>query len=123
MNHVQNKLGNTAKYNEMAAFLGLDEDDSIRRTFDAELTPENGHLGRWRVELEPEQRDRLDRRYHEVIAAMTTDPNQILLLPRGPVALQTTAPGLSGPTTASPPACWPASANAPARPRSARPSN
>src|SRR5665809_40996 len=28
-------------------FVGLGEDGAIRATFDSELTPENGHLGRW----------------------------------------------------------------------------
>jgi hypothetical protein len=54
-------------------FLGLDEDEEIRRTFDAELTPENGHLGRWRVELSGTERDELDRRYRAVLERMAED--------------------------------------------------
>ncbi len=54
-------------------FLGLDEDDALRDTFDTELTAANGHLGRWRTELAGEQRDRLDRRYREVLRAMAED--------------------------------------------------
>ena len=54
-------------------FLELDEDEPIRRTFDTELTPANGHLGRWRTELPADQRDRLDRRYREILRAMAED--------------------------------------------------
>jgi hypothetical protein len=54
-------------------FLGLEGDDAIRRTFDAELTAENGHLGRWRVELAGGERDELDRTYRELLARMAAD--------------------------------------------------
>jgi hypothetical protein len=78
-------------------FLGLDEDESIRRTFDAELTPENGHLGRWRVELPREQRDALDRRYREILGRMAEDgvasrpdpdplPAEFATVPAGPAS-------------------------------------
>jgi hypothetical protein len=66
----------TRRENSLAAlleFLELDEDPGIRRTFDSELTPEYGHLGRWRTELAGGERDELDRRYREVLAAMATD--------------------------------------------------
>ena len=54
-------------------FLELEEDEAIRRTFDAELTAENGHLGRWRVELPEAERDELDRRYREVLRRQAQD--------------------------------------------------
>ena len=54
-------------------FLELEEDEAIRRTFDAELTAENGHLGRWRVELPEAERDELDRRYREVLRRQAED--------------------------------------------------
>ena len=54
-------------------FLELEEDEAIRRTFDAELTAENGHLGRWRVELPDAERDELDRRYREVLRRQAED--------------------------------------------------
>jgi hypothetical protein len=54
-------------------FLGLEEDDAIRATFEAELTPQNGHLGRWRVELDGRERDELDRRYRELLEQMAAD--------------------------------------------------
>jgi hypothetical protein len=54
-------------------FLDLEEDEAIRRTFDTQLTAENGHLGRWRVELAGEERDELDRRYRERLAWMAED--------------------------------------------------
>jgi Sulfotransferase family len=66
----------TGREHSLAAlleFLELDEDDAIRRTFDTELTPENGHLGRWRVELPAAERDELDRRYREVLDRMAAD--------------------------------------------------
>jgi Sulfotransferase family len=54
-------------------FLELDEDPGIRGVFDSELTAENGHLGRWRTELAGGERDELDRRYRDVLAAMAAD--------------------------------------------------
>src|SRR5215211_2280687 len=54
-------------------FLGLEEDEEIRRTFDTELTAENGHLGRWRVDLPEAERDELDRRYREMLDQMAAD--------------------------------------------------
>jgi hypothetical protein len=54
-------------------FLELEENEAIRRTFDAELTAENGHLGRWRVELPEAERDELDRRYREVLRRQAED--------------------------------------------------
>jgi hypothetical protein len=41
--------------------------------FDSELTAENGHLGRWRTELAGGERDELDRRYRDVLAAMAAE--------------------------------------------------
>jgi Sulfotransferase family len=54
-------------------FLGLEEDEPLRRTFDSELTAENGHLGRWRVELPAAERDELDRRYRDVLRRQAED--------------------------------------------------
>jgi len=54
-------------------FLDLEEDEGIRRSFETELTAENGHLGRWRVELSGEEREALDRSYHELLGRMTED--------------------------------------------------
>ena len=56
-----------------AKFLGLEEDEEIRRRFDTELTAQNGHLGRWRVELPNAERDELDRRYREILDQMAAD--------------------------------------------------
>ena len=61
------------RFAALLEFLGLEEDDAIRTTFDTELTAENGHLGRWRVELPEAERDELDRRYREVLAQMEAD--------------------------------------------------
>lgn len=57
----------------LLTFLGLDEDAAIRRTFDSELTAENGHLGRWRTDLDGDERTELERRYREILAAMAAD--------------------------------------------------
>jgi Sulfotransferase family len=65
--------GREHTFAELLEFLGLEEDTAIRRTFDAELTAENGHLGRWRVELPGTQRDELDRTYREMIDQMAAD--------------------------------------------------
>jgi Sulfotransferase family len=54
-------------------FLGLEEDEVIRFVFDTELTPENGHLGRWQVELSGDERELVDRRYRELLRAMGED--------------------------------------------------
>lgn len=61
------------RFAALLEFLGLEEYDAIRTTFDTELTAENGHLGRWRVELPEAERDELDRRYREVLAQMEAD--------------------------------------------------
>lgn len=58
---------------ELLEFLELDEDEAIRATFDSELTAENGHLGRWRVELAERERDELDLRYREMLEQMAVD--------------------------------------------------
>ena len=61
------------RFAALLEFLELDEDEAIRATFEGELTPENGHLGRWRVELPAPERDELDRRYREVLEQMAID--------------------------------------------------
>lgn len=61
------------RFAELLEFLGLEEDDAIRATFEGELTAENGHLGRWRVELAEAERDELDRRYREILGQMAVD--------------------------------------------------
>jgi hypothetical protein len=61
------------RFAALLEFLELQEDEAIRRTFDAELTPENGHLGRWRVELSGAEREELDRRYREVLRRQAED--------------------------------------------------
>ena len=57
----------------LLSFLGLEEDEGIRRTFQSELTAEHGHLGRWRVDLGAKERGELDRAYREVLARMGED--------------------------------------------------
>ena len=61
------------RFAALLRFLDLEEDEVIRFVFDTELTPENGHLGRWRVELAGEEREALDRAYREVLARMAED--------------------------------------------------
>ena len=61
------------RFAALLEFLELEEDESIRTTFDTALTPENGHLGRWRVELTGSERDELDRRYREMLEQMAAD--------------------------------------------------
>lgn len=61
------------RFAALLEFCELEEDAAIRATFDSELTAENGHLGRWRVELGEAERDELDRRYREVLAQMAAD--------------------------------------------------
>lgn len=54
-------------------FLDLDEAPELRALFDSELTAENGHLGRWRVELSDPERVELDRRYKERLERLAAD--------------------------------------------------
>jgi hypothetical protein len=57
----------------LLSFLELEDDEGMRRTFERELTAENGHLGRWRVELAGAEREQLDRAYRDVLRAMERD--------------------------------------------------
>jgi len=61
------------RFAALLEFLGLEEDEAIRATFDTEVTAHNGHLGRWKVELTGPERDELDRRYREVLEQMAAD--------------------------------------------------
>lgn len=52
-------------YERVRTTLHLPPDEGMRRFFDDEMSPERGHLGRWRSQLPPEDVERFDRRYRE----------------------------------------------------------
>ena len=62
-------------YDELLAFLGVDDDEAMREYFDAAVTAEAAHLGRWRSELGPIGRRRVERRYRLLVAALDAEGN------------------------------------------------
>jgi hypothetical protein len=58
-------------YERIRSFLELPPDDGMRAFFDDRMTPERGHLGRWRQQLPSEaDADRFEDRYREHLTAI-----------------------------------------------------
>jgi hypothetical protein len=64
-----------SSYTGLLGFLGLDDEPGIREFFEAEVTAEAAHLGRWRTELGPAGRARVRRRYERTVAALGREGN------------------------------------------------
>lgn len=52
-----------AAYGGLLDFLGLEDEERMRRYFDKKMTAERANIGRWRTDLSGGRRDRLDRAY------------------------------------------------------------
>lgn len=48
-------------------FLEVDDPEPMRRYFDAEISAEAAHLGRWRERMPPPEARRVDRRYRKLV--------------------------------------------------------
>jgi hypothetical protein len=62
-------------YAELLAFLGLEDEEGTRAFFDAEMTPETAHLGRWRGQLSGPGRVLAQRRYEWTVGALEREGN------------------------------------------------
>jgi hypothetical protein len=64
-----------ASYERLLALLGAEDEPAMRSHFDSKMTPEAAHLGRWRAELGPLGRTRLQRRYRRAVAELEREGN------------------------------------------------
>jgi hypothetical protein len=62
-------------YSELLEFLGVPDEEPIRAFFEREVTAEAAHTGRWRRELGPLGRGRVERRYAAALAALEREGN------------------------------------------------
>jgi hypothetical protein len=62
-------------YDALLGFLGLEDEPAMRAFFDAEMTAEKAHLGRWRRELSAPGRALVQRRYERTVAALEREGN------------------------------------------------
>jgi len=60
-------------YARLLEFVGLTDDDAMRAFFESEVGPERAHVGRWRTELGPAEREELEAAYRETIAGLRAD--------------------------------------------------
>jgi hypothetical protein len=54
-------------YERLLEYLQVDSEPEMQSFFDAELTAERARLGRWRTELGPDERNRVDAAYRDVL--------------------------------------------------------
>ncbi len=57
-------------YRRLVDYLELDDDAPMRRYFDAKISPEAAHFGRWRERMPPVDARRIDRRYRRMVRAL-----------------------------------------------------
>ena len=62
-------------YSDLLAFLGVADEGRVRAFFDAEMTPESAHLGRWRSQLSAPGRMLVQRRYEWTVGALEREGN------------------------------------------------
>ena len=62
-------------YADLLAFLEVDDEPGIREFFEAEMTPQSAHLGRWRQQLSAPGRLWVQRRYEWTVAALEREGN------------------------------------------------
>jgi hypothetical protein len=62
-------------YESLLAFLGLEDELAMREFFDAEMTADKAHLGRWRRQLGGPRRALLQRRYERTVSALEHEGN------------------------------------------------
>jgi hypothetical protein len=64
-----------AAYEDLLRFLGLEDEPAIGEYFAREVTAEAAHVGRWRAELGPLARARVQRRYRRAVSALEAEGN------------------------------------------------
>lgn len=89
-------LDRDASFERLTAFLPAGDVEPMREFFESEVTAERAHIGRSRVELEPEARERIDDLYRELLEELRAEG--ISCLP--PEREETVS--FSGPTAAHP---------------------
>jgi hypothetical protein len=57
-------------YARLLEFLEVEDERRMRRQFDKRLVPDNANIGRWRRDLPPWRRRRIDRAYARALARM-----------------------------------------------------
>ena len=57
-------------YARLLEFLELPDDPAMRSFFESEVGPERAHVGRWRTELSPAEREQLESAYAETVAEL-----------------------------------------------------
>jgi Sulfotransferase family len=60
-------LDRQGSYNRLLDYLHMEDEPAMRAFFDAELTPERAHLGRWRADLDQAGREQLTLAYRELL--------------------------------------------------------
>ena len=60
-------LDREGSYRRLLEYLRLEDEPAMHAFFDAELTPERAHLGRWRTELDEAGREELTVAYRDVL--------------------------------------------------------
>jgi hypothetical protein len=60
-------LDRQATYERLLEYLQVDSEPEMQSFFDAELTAERARLGRWRTELGPDERERVDAAYRDAL--------------------------------------------------------
>lgn len=79
-------------YENLLGFLGLEDELPMREFFDAEMTAEKAHLGRWRRQLGGPRRALLQRRYERTVAALEHEGNHAAPALRAALDRETTGP-------------------------------
>ncbi len=79
-------------YEGLLGFLGLEDELPMREFFDAEMTAEKAHLGRWRRQLGGPRRALLQRRYERTVAALEHEGNHAAPALRAALDRETTGP-------------------------------
>ena len=62
-------------YEDLLAFVGVDDEPGIREYFETSVTAEAAHVGRWRTQLGSAGRFRVARRYERVLSALEAEGN------------------------------------------------
>jgi Sulfotransferase family len=60
-------LDRDRSYERLLDHIGIESEPAMRSFFESELTVERAHLGRWRAELDPSEREHLDSLYGDVL--------------------------------------------------------
>ncbi len=66
---LEELVGESAEsvYTDMLSFLGLSSTRKMKRFFLNRISPEAGHVGRWRSDVEPDELTRIDQKYAQMI--------------------------------------------------------